>query len=63
VPVAQSRELDETLTRKNRPHEIHIYAGADHAFNFPQIPMWYREADSKDAWNRALAFLDKNLKH
>jgi carboxymethylenebutenolidase len=63
VPVAQSKELDDVLTKKNRPHEIHIYAGADHAFNFPQAVMWYREADAKDAWNRSLAFLDKNLKH
>ncbi len=63
VPVAQAKELDSVLTEKKRPHEMHLYPGADHAFNFPQAPMWYRESAARDAWNRTLASLDKNLKH
>src|SRR5438445_2325747 len=43
VPVAQAHSLDDMLTKANRPHEIHIYPGAQHAFNFASIPMWYNK--------------------
>jgi dienelactone hydrolase len=63
VSVSQAHALDELLTAANRPHEMHIYEGANHAFNFPQLPFWYNAEDAQDAWNRALKFLAENLKN
>ncbi len=63
VNVAEAHSLDELLTAANRPHEMRIYEGANHAFNFPQIPFWYNAEDGQDAWNRTLKFLASNLKN
>jgi carboxymethylenebutenolidase len=61
VNVSEARSLDELLTAANRPHEIHIYEGANHAFNFPELPFWYKAEDAQDAWNQTLKFLAANL--
>ena len=61
VPVADAHELDELLTKEKRPHEMKIYEGANHAFNFPQLPFWYNAADAQDAWSRSVKFLAANL--
>lgn len=61
VPMAEARRLDELLTKAGRPHQIHIYPGASHAFNF-EIPLWYDPNYAKDAWQRTLDFLDQYLK-
>ena len=63
VPVADAHELDELLTKENRPHEMKIYEGANHAFNFPELPFWYNADDAQDAWNRSVKFLAANLKN
>lgn len=43
-------------------YQFHRYDGAGHAFqNFPTADR-YREAQSEDAWQRVLTFLDTNLK-
>jgi len=62
VNVAEAHSLDELLTAANRPHEMHIYEGAHHGFNFPELPFWYNAEDAQDAWNRTLKFLATNLK-
>jgi carboxymethylenebutenolidase len=56
VAVRQAHTLDELMTRSQRPHEIHIYPSAGHAFNF------FPGTDGRDAWTRTLDFLDKYLK-
>ncbi len=56
VAVQQAHALDDLLTRGQRPHEIHIYPSAGHAFNF------FPGADGRDAWTRTVDFLDKYLK-
>ena len=61
VPVAMAHELDELLTKEKRPHEMKIYEGANHAFNFPELPFWYNADDAQDAWNRSVKFLAANL--
>ncbi|MDO8434919.1 MAG: dienelactone hydrolase family protein [Candidatus Binatus sp.] len=61
VPVSQAHELDQLLTQNNRPHEIKIYEGAEHAFNFEGLPFWYRADYARDAWERTLKFLAANL--
>jgi len=60
VPVAQAHALDTMMTDAKRPHEMHIYPGANHAFNF-EIPVWYNAADAQDAWQRSLSFLAQYL--
>jgi carboxymethylenebutenolidase len=61
VPVAMAHELDELLTKEKRPHEMKIYEGANHAFNFAELPFWYNADDAQDAWNRSTKFLAANL--
>ncbi len=63
VNVSEAHSLDDLLTAANQPHEMHIYEGANHAFNFPQLPFWYNAEDAQDAWNRTLKFLAANLKN
>jgi carboxymethylenebutenolidase len=62
VPVAVAHALDALLTKANRPHEMKIYEGANHAFNFPELSFWYNADDAQDAWNRSVKFLAANLK-
>jgi carboxymethylenebutenolidase len=62
VPVQQARDLDAALTKAGRPHEMKIYPGAEHAFNFPAALMWYKPSDTHDAWDRGLKFFDTYLK-
>ena len=63
VPVAMAHTLDDLLTKNKRPHEMKIYEGANHAFNFPELAIWYNAADTEDAWNRSVRFLAANLKN
>jgi carboxymethylenebutenolidase len=62
VPVKDAHELDELLTKDNRPHEMKIYEGANHGFNFPELSFWYNADDAQDAWSRSVKFLAANLK-
>jgi carboxymethylenebutenolidase len=62
VPVSKARDLDAILTKAARPHEIRIYPGASHAFNFPSARGWYDQAAADDSWNRSFKFLDTYLK-
>jgi carboxymethylenebutenolidase len=62
VPVSQAIDLDAALTKAGRPHEMKIYPGAEHAFNFPEAVFWYKPGAANDAWNRSLKFFDTYLK-
>jgi carboxymethylenebutenolidase len=62
VPVAMAHTLDELLTKDKRPHEMKIYEGANHGFNFPELAMWYDAPAAQDSWNRTVKFLSENLK-
>jgi len=59
--VANSIELDEIVAERQSTHEIHIYPGIEHAFNFHEAGGFDPTA-AADAWARTLAFLDQNLK-
>jgi len=52
-------ELDARLTELGKPHEFHRYDGAGHAFMGVGRPN-YREEQSKDSWEKALAFIGKH---
>jgi carboxymethylenebutenolidase len=57
IPVEESRAFDEALTAAGVEHEVVIYPGAPHSF----FDRKYEEfaADSEDAWNRVLAFIER----
>jgi carboxymethylenebutenolidase len=56
----QVSELDEILTRENKPHEFHRYDGAGHAF-FSVDRTAYRPEAAVDGWERIEQFLTTNL--
>jgi carboxymethylenebutenolidase len=56
----QVDELDELLTRGDKPHEFHRYDDAGHAFFSPDRPS-YRVAAANDGWERIAAFYTTNL--
>jgi carboxymethylenebutenolidase len=61
VPVAMAHELDGLLTKEKRPHEMKIYEGTNHGFNFPELAIWYNASATQDAWSRSTKFLAANL--
>jgi carboxymethylenebutenolidase len=59
--VANAIELDEIIATHQRAQELHIYPGVEHGFNFHEAA-GYDPRAAADAWQRALAFLDRQLK-
>jgi carboxymethylenebutenolidase len=57
IPVEESRAFDDALTAAGLEHEVVIYPGAPHSF----FDRKYEEfaAESEDAWNRVLAFIER----
>ena len=57
IPVEDSQAFDEALAAAGVEHEVVIYDGAPHSF----FDRKYEEfaADSEDAWNRVLAFVER----
>ena len=52
------KRIDAELTRLGKPHTFHTYDGAGHAFlNFTNAER-YRPDPARDAWAKALAFLE-----
>ena len=58
IPNEDSQAFDEALTAAGVDHEVVIFAGAPHSF----FDRKYEEfaADSEDAWNRVLSFLERS---
>ena len=56
IPVEESEALDAALVSAGVEHEVVIYPGAPHSF-FDRKQEEFA-AESEDAWNRVLAFLD-----
>jgi carboxymethylenebutenolidase len=57
IPVEDSTALDDALAAAGVEHEVVIYPGAPHSF-FDRKHEEFA-ADSEDAWNRVLAFLER----
>ena len=57
IPVEDSQAFDDALTAAGVEHEVVIYEGAPHSF----FDRKYQEfaAESEDAWNRVLAFVER----
>ena len=57
---ADVAKIDAELSRLEKPHEFHGYAGVGHAFLNQRRP-GYREAAATDAWGRCVAWLHRHL--
>lgn len=62
IPVDSVKKFEQDLKSLGKTVEIQIYPDAGHAFENENNKSGYRAADAKDAWNKTLAFLGKNLK-
>ena len=61
IPVTVVREFASKLDRLGIKNEIYIYPGVGHAFANPSGEN-YAPNETKDAWDKTVAFLDKYLK-
>jgi carboxymethylenebutenolidase len=53
---------EAALKRAGIDYRIHVYEGAQHAFNNDANPARYNEAAARLAWQRSIAFLKEKLK-
>lgn len=60
IPPARVREFDRLLDDLDKPHEIHVYDHAGHAFANPSGTR-YAEEPAELAWQRTVEFLDATL--
>jgi carboxymethylenebutenolidase len=61
IPVEQVNAFKQALDKDGIQNEIHIYPGVGHAFANPSGPN-YAPNETKDAWQKTLAFFDAHLK-
>lgn len=61
IPLTMVKQFEDSLNKLGIKNEIHIYPGVGHAFANPSGANYAPEA-TKDAWEKTLAFLDRNLK-
>jgi carboxymethylenebutenolidase len=55
-------DTEAAMKKYKKAYDYKIYSGAQHAFNNDTNPSRYDATASKEAWERTLAFLKKNLK-
>lgn len=61
IPVADVEALRDELKKHGKTAEIHIYEGANHAFNNDTRESYHAEA-ARLAWKRTLEWFDRYLK-
>ncbi len=63
IPPEQVKKFEAALRKAGKSTDFKVYPGAGHAFANENNP-WggYRPDAAKDAWQRTLAFLDRELK-
>jgi carboxymethylenebutenolidase len=57
IPVEESRAFDDALSAAGVEHEVVIYPGAPHSFFDRKFEEF--AAESEDAWNRVLTFVER----
>lgn len=60
IPIADVEALREELKKRGKKAEIHIYEGANHAFNNDTRPSYHADA-AKLAWQRTLEWFERHL--
>jgi carboxymethylenebutenolidase len=61
IPVENVKAFESSLNILGIPNEVHIYPGVGHAFANPS-GMNYAPNETKDAWDKTIAFLSRHLK-
>ncbi len=61
IPVDTVKKFEAALNEVGIENEIHIYEGVGHAFANPS-GMNYAPEQTKDAWQKTVEFLNRNLK-
>jgi len=61
ITVDAVSAFESSLNELKIQNDIYIYSGVDHAFANPSGDR-YAPEESKDAWNKTIAFLESNLK-
>lgn len=61
IPVEQVNAFKQALDKNGIENEVYIYEGVGHAFANPSGAN-YAPEETKDAWQKTLAFFDKHLK-
>lgn len=61
IPLTMVNDFKSSLEQLGVTNEIHIYPGVGHAFANPSGAN-YAPKETMDAWEKTLAFLEKNLK-
>jgi carboxymethylenebutenolidase len=61
IPVQMVNDFENSLNTLGVENEIYIYPGVGHAFANPSGAN-YAPNETKDAWEKTLSFLNKNLK-
>lgn len=62
IPIEKVKEFESSLNTLGVENDIYIYPGVGHAFANPS-GMNYAPTETKDAWNKTVAFLNKHLKN
>ena len=53
---------EEALKKNNKPYELYVYEGVNHAFHNDTAPTRYNETAANLAWQRTIDFFGKYLK-
>ena len=61
IPLAEVRQMEQTLADLGKDATIRVYEGANHAFANPSGER-YDAAAAEDAWERTVAFFAEHLK-
>ncbi|HVX02419.1 MAG TPA: dienelactone hydrolase family protein [Nitrososphaera sp.] len=61
IPVNHVNAFKQALDKDHIENEIYVYNGVGHAFANPSGPN-YAPSETKDAWQKTLAFFDAHLK-
>jgi dienelactone hydrolase len=59
--ISDAEEVDRQIATRQSIHELHVYRGTDHGFNFREMN-GYDASVAANAWQQTLAFLDSHLK-
>lgn len=61
IPITEVKKFESSLNALGIKNEIYIYSGVGHAFANPSGAN-YAQEETKDAWEKTVAFLNENLK-